>query len=67
MNTTNSLQAAQDSLFQHLGDAERASVHDFACWLLHRAHRPDEYGQDKADACASAWHLLIQYKQEKGI
>lgn len=33
---------------------------DFELWLLHRAHRPDEFPD--AAACADAWHLVKTYR-----
>lgn len=67
MTTKHTRQALENILFESLENSNRLSVDNFASWLLHRAHRPDEYGEDKANACATAWHLLIQYKQENGI
>lgn len=67
MTTKHSRNHLEGLLFKTLETPARVSIDDLGCWLLHRAHRPEEYGQDKADAAASAWHLLIQYKQEHGI
>lgn len=55
MTTKHTRQALEGILFQSLENSNRVSVDDFAAWLLHRAHRPDEYGEDKANACATAW------------
>lgn len=60
--------ALENMLWQSLNsDETRVSLGHFSTWLLHRAHRPDEYGQEHADAAQAAWRLLVQYKQENGI
>jgi hypothetical protein len=35
------------------------TLKDFELWLLHRAHRPDEF--DDAHDCARAWQLIKEY------
>lgn len=59
--------ALENRLWQSIGNEKRLTLGDFSTWLLHRAHRPDEFGQDTADAAAAAWRLLVEYKQEHGV
>ena len=35
-------------------------LEDFELWLLHRAHRPEEFPD--ASACAEAWRLTKLYR-----
>lgn len=37
---------------------------DFELWLLHRAHRPDEFPD--AAACGDAWRLVKTYRASLG-
>jgi hypothetical protein len=37
-----------------------ATFEDFKLWLLHRAHRPDEFSDAKT--CAEAWGLAKTYE-----
>lgn len=35
---------------------------DFESWLLHRAHRPEEFSDSAR--CADAWHLIKAYRAD---
>ena len=53
------LQAIEEKLWQEW-EKPPEKLEDFELWLLHRAHRPDEF-PDAAD-CARAWHLTKDYR-----
>jgi hypothetical protein len=36
------------------------TLKDFELWLLHRAHRPDEFSD--AELCGQAWQLTKEYR-----
>lgn len=37
-----------------------ATLGDFELWLLHRAHRPEEFAD--SEACSVAWSLAREYR-----
>jgi hypothetical protein len=37
------------------------TLDEFEHWLLHRAHRPDEFPDSQA--CGAAWPLVLTYKR----
>lgn len=52
-------QDAENRLWEAL-ERPPEKLKDFELWLLHRAHRPDDF--EDAELCAKAWHLTKTYR-----
>lgn len=67
MTTKYTAQALETMLFDTWEKSKKVGIEDFGSWLLHRAYRPDEFGQEMASNCITAWDLFREFKRENGI